>query len=287
MIIDKIYGLVIGQIIADILSNVSNINNQLGALPEIKQPSDADTLQIKVGQWTEPSALLLSYINNIMSIPSEKLDAMRRVSTLHTGTCDGVFCGELKDYHSSLYTPILTCYYYTDFERTLQVLKEEHADCTTKLWTAIVDLALHDVPKKSILNPLSYANLNLPEELYSIFDVGEEGTLYQIGEASTLLEQMKAVLHIFAYCRNFVDGMMHVVNYMNNPVLPACLYGQLAGAFYGFTDIPPEWISTIQKRKYINNTISKLTRSPAISHVVKIEKKLQSEIENEVQDQLN
>lgn len=281
MIVDKIYGLVIGEIVADIMSNISNINNQLGILSEIKQLSDAETFEIEQGLWTEPSALLLSYIQNIMASPGERKQSLERMATLHTNTCSGVFCGTLKDYHSALYATPVVFYYYTDFASVLQHLKDEGCSEITKLWTAIIDLAVHDVAKKTIVNPNSYGNLHLSDDSYEVFNIGEEGTLYELGEAETLGEQIRSVLHVFAYSRNFVEGLVQVVNYFNNPLQIACLYGQLAGAFYGLTDIPPEWIKALQKRKYINATINRLVRSPAISHVIKIEQKKEKEEKEE------
>uniref|UniRef100_A0A6C0J9M2 Uncharacterized protein n=1 Tax=viral metagenome TaxID=1070528 RepID=A0A6C0J9M2_9ZZZZ len=266
MIKDRIYGYVMGQVMADIMSNISDINNQTGTLNTISNPYDATELDLIVGDWTEPTALLLCHIEHINCNVNDRIKAIKE---LHN---DINFCGT---YHPCLYCADVTCYHCTDFEQcSYYVLQEQSVwqkqGPVCQLWTAIIDLTIHDVGKHSILNPISYINLNLSEKCISVFNIHSKDNLHTLGECKDIYDEINAALYIFKHTNNYVEGLLQCINYINNPKTVSCLYGQLAGTYYGFTDIPESWIRIIKNRKHLNTTINLLIDSPSVSQVIKL-----------------
>jgi ADP-ribosyl-[dinitrogen reductase] hydrolase len=63
---------------------------------------------------------------------------------------------------------------------------------------------------------------------------------------STELEVVQEVLRVFRQTNNFVEGLRIIVNESVLPNWAGALYGQLAGAYYGLTDIPESWMDVVQ-----------------------------------------
>jgi ADP-ribosyl-[dinitrogen reductase] hydrolase len=60
-----------------------------------------------------------------------------------------------------------------------------------------------------------------------------------------VVESMEAALYCFANTDNFRDGCLMAANLGGDSDTIAAIYGQLAGAFYGESGIPAEWLAKL------------------------------------------
>ena len=65
------------------------------------------------------------------------------------------------------------------------------------------------------------------------------------------VRSMEAALWAFSRSESFAEGCLLAVNLGNDTDTTAAIYGQLAGAYYGASQIPSEWRSTLAHRELI------------------------------------
>ncbi len=65
--------------------------------------------------------------------------------------------------------------------------------------------------------------------------------LRDIRATGYVVDTLEAVLWAFHHTGDFREGALRVVNLGDDADTTGAVYGQLAGAFYGVEDIPPEW----------------------------------------------
>ena len=64
---------------------------------------------------------------------------------------------------------------------------------------------------------------------------------------SYAMDGMAMALHIIYYTTNFREVIIKVVNLRGDSDSVGAVVGQIAGAYYGLENIPPEWVKTISK----------------------------------------
>ena len=64
---------------------------------------------------------------------------------------------------------------------------------------------------------------------------------------SYVMDGMAMALHIIYYSTNFQEAIIKVVNLRGDSDSVGAVVGQIAGAYYGFDNIPPEWVEVISK----------------------------------------
>lgn len=69
---------------------------------------------------------------------------------------------------------------------------------------------------------------------------------------------LHAALWAFHSTDTFEDGLIKVVNLGWDADTMGAVYGQLAGAYYGYKAIPKKWIEKIAKRKFIEKIANRL-----------------------------
>jgi len=73
-----------------------------------------------------------------------------------------------------------------------------------------------------------------------------------------VVESLEAALWAFDRSRSFREGALLAVNLGNDADTTGAIYGQLAGAFYGTQQIPPEWKSKLIMHDFIVETADQL-----------------------------
>jgi ADP-ribosyl-[dinitrogen reductase] hydrolase len=73
-----------------------------------------------------------------------------------------------------------------------------------------------------------------------------------------VLESMHAALYCFANTDTFRDGCLMAANFGGDADTIAAIYGQLAGAYYGESGIPSEWLNRLSWSEEIRKTAIKL-----------------------------
>jgi ADP-ribosyl-[dinitrogen reductase] hydrolase len=71
--------------------------------------------------------------------------------------------------------------------------------------------------------------------------LAEAGPVTEKGAGNTATGALSAALWAFSTTRNFRDAILAAANLGGNSDVVACVCGQLAGAHYGFSAIPPSW----------------------------------------------
>lgn len=229
---NRMYGLIIGGAIGDAMgTTVSYAPDTL-----INTPFDTSKVGIKVGYWTEPTALTLSVLGYI-GLPPTNIYDQYKISKHQTLATAAQASG----------AAIL---YYNDFTQLLTSSYSMGGNIA-KLWASIIDTALHGGHKRTILNISSYSNIILSSDLLDIFPAIEQ---FDMDENSDLV-YLREVLVTFAKTDNYIDGLKLITNNSLCPEWTATLYGHLAGAYYGLTDIPSEWMDCIQYSDMILSTL--------------------------------
>jgi ADP-ribosyl-[dinitrogen reductase] hydrolase len=114
---------------------------------------------------------------------------------------------------------------------------------------ALIFGALHGVGKEQLLdglyspiegyweaNPLTFSIKTVAEGSYKIKSRDE------ISSSGYVVHTMEAALWAFYNYDNFHDGVLAAVNLADDSDTVGAVYGQLAGAFFGETALPIEWI---------------------------------------------
>lgn len=108
----------------------------------------------------------------------------------------------------------------------------------SKLFASMLDSALHGRLKGEILAPVYYANLQLSAELWCIYDASAVCNTEPV-------QTLQKVCACFKKSNNFLEGLKLVRAYSVGSDAAAILYGQLAGAYYGLTDIPEDLMEEV------------------------------------------
>jgi ADP-ribosyl-[dinitrogen reductase] hydrolase len=73
-----------------------------------------------------------------------------------------------------------------------------------------------------------------------------------------VLQSLEAALWSFYRSNNFREGALLAVNLGNDADTTGAIYGQIAGAYYGLTDIPVSWVNCIYMQSYLMKVALKL-----------------------------
>lgn len=73
-----------------------------------------------------------------------------------------------------------------------------------------------------------------------------------------VVKSLEATLWAFAKSTSFEEGALLAVNLGDDADTTGALYGQLAGAFYGYNTIPNHWLNKLAMREMIVNLSKEL-----------------------------
>jgi ADP-ribosyl-[dinitrogen reductase] hydrolase len=76
-----------------------------------------------------------------------------------------------------------------------------------------------------------------------------------------VVKSLEAALWAFYKTDSFEDGCLLAVNLGEDADTTGAIYGQLAGAYYGFNNIPDKWTKKLVKRDMIESIIKRLVQS--------------------------
>ena len=84
-----------------------------------------------------------------------------------------------------------------------------------------------------------------------------------ISSSGFVVHTLEAALWAFFTTENFRDGVLKVVNLGDDADTVGAVYGGFAGAYYGFDDMPEDWVKGLQKRGMIDEVIDGLVKLTA------------------------
>ena len=86
----------------------------------------------------------------------------------------------------------------------------------------------------------------------------KEKKLSEIKGTLNILESLEASLWAFNHSSSFAEGALMAVNMGDDADTTAAIFGQLAGAFYGYEAIPIDWRSKLLEKELIEFIANKL-----------------------------
>jgi ADP-ribosyl-[dinitrogen reductase] hydrolase len=78
------------------------------------------------------------------------------------------------------------------------------------------------------------------------------------------VKSLEAALWRFSTTNNYRDGCLAAVNLGDDADTTAAIYGQIAGAYYGASEIPAEWIKVLSHGAVIERFPDSIVRSPTL-----------------------
>ena len=84
---------------------------------------------------------------------------------------------------------------------------------------------------------------------------GEELKREQVNNSGWAVSTLEAALWAFNTTENFADGLIAAVNLGGDSDSIGAVYGQLAGAYYGFDAIPDRWVKAIKTWRKVDELI--------------------------------
>lgn len=246
---NRIHGLGVGGLICDSMGALSSYEPDIN----ITRPLDACLVGIKPGYWTEPSGLWYARLEAEAEAEAGALEIVPK-------SCTGI----VSDIGYPILSKLVQCSVYCikyrqDYNKQLlltgKILGSDDILCinAVKLWTSLIDGVLHQASKKSLLKSSIYEHLDLVPELYCVL---EHHTLEHLPED---LKIMSDVLMTFRTTNSFVEGL-NIINTSSAPSWAGALYGQLAGAYYGLTDIPEDWMDHVECSEEISKLLTHISK---------------------------
>lgn len=132
-----------------------------------------------------------------------------------------------------------------------------------RFYGALISGALNGVPKSEILSPLFlrkyaswFGNQRLCPDVIHIangsYHTKQRGYIDGIRGKGYVIDSLEAALWAFSNDNNsFEQGVLLAVNLGDDADTTAAIYGQLAGAFYGYANLPPKWKDRIYSRDFL------------------------------------
>ena len=164
-------------------------------------------------------------------------------------------------------------FFFPDVDRTIHFAGESSrtthgaAECVAacRLFAYLISKALGGRQKEDIL--LRRDNvmlLELPEKLETIAcgfysSKGEDEVL----GSGYVVESLEAALWCFLKTDTFRDAILKAVNLGDDADTTAAVCGQIAGAYYGESGLPPEWLERLAMVDLIREMANKLNVTPA------------------------
>ena len=82
-----------------------------------------------------------------------------------------------------------------------------------------------------------------------------------VGDAvgATVVQSLEAAIWCFAQTNNYRDAVLLAANLGDDADTTAAICGQIAGAFYGASNIPSEWMKKLSHKEQILDISERLT----------------------------
>ncbi|RJG26210.1 ADP-ribosylglycohydrolase family protein [Paenibacillus thiaminolyticus] len=125
-----------------------------------------------------------------------------------------------------------------------------------KLFAAFIMAALKGWPKERLLDSAAFDEWLGTEPLMPRIEAVRKGS-YRFSEppdikgSGYVVKSLEAALWAFAKSSSFEEGALLAVNLGDDADTTGAVYGQLAGAYYGYQGIPQQWLHKLAMREMI------------------------------------
>ena len=132
------------------------------------------------------------------------------------------------------------------------------AEAGTALFGGMLYNAITATSKDQILKFKDYKQDEHSTKILDSLNNAENLSVDDLGPTGYIIDTLQCALWAFINYDNFKDGMLAVVNLGGDSDTIGAVYGQLAGAYYGYSNIPKAWLNKLHKQKEISNIAKKL-----------------------------
>ncbi len=152
-----------------------------------------------------------------------------------------------------------------DSSRTTHAAPEAVECC--RLFARLLANALHGRAKDEVLEPRGIV-LAEPKLVALAAGAYRDKPRDDIVGSGYAVESLEAALWCFAQTSSYAEAVLAAVNLGDDADTTAAITGQLAGACYGATSIPPAWLDTLHERAAIEamaDALFRASRAAAVS----------------------
>ncbi|MFT7461619.1 MAG: ADP-ribosyl-[dinitrogen reductase] hydrolase, partial [Planctomycetota bacterium] len=154
------------------------------------------------------------------------------------------------------FQPLQAINYAGEMSKTTHGATEAVDAC--RFYTGLIIGALNGIPKGQLLTPLFHPSTKSWQSGSLIEKINEvAGGSYldksppEIRGTGYVVQSLEASLWAFANTDNFKDGALAAVNLGDDADTTGAIYGQLAGAHYGYSSIPESWRNKLHDQLFI------------------------------------
>lgn len=140
------------------------------------------------------------------------------------------------------------------------ITTHKHAQCidACELFSEMLWKALHGYKKKDIFKIAKDRKFRTEEVEKIAFKKTYKGNPPYIKGTGHVIKSLEAALWAFHKSRSFKHGALLAVNLGDDADTTGAIYGQIAGAYYGYKGIPEAWRNKLVKRDIIEQLALKL-----------------------------
>lgn len=171
--------------------------------------------------------------------------------------------------------PIMVFYHMdvaTGLQRAQDSSRVTHGspECLESAWLMayVVFLLLEGTSKDDVLRAMWNVKDTLKEEkvrdIAGLTWAGKKADY--IFTSGYVIHTLEAALWGFFMTDTFKRGMMVLAEMGRDVDTVCCVYGQIAGAFYGYSAIPDEWITSLQKKDLVQSVCATLVNESFLKH---------------------
>lgn len=260
--------------------------------------SDNDNHGMKAGQFTDDTSMALCVAQSLIDCNGvDQLDHMKKFSMWYmqgymgcNGKCNGIGRTTRLSIENYLTTgqyiasdmnpekagngsimrlaplPMFYVYNFSDMIRaTVRSTKTTHAAYESIYAAVLFSIYMHRAllgeKKQNIISPVHFLanDKNATSGLKSII-FGEylQKPYDNIKGTGYVIESLEAALWCFYNTDNYKDAVLMAANMGYDADTTAAIVGQLAGAHYGYDDIPTEWVEVLDMKDTINSIIDRI-----------------------------
>jgi len=293
--IDRFRGCLLGLAVGDAVGTTVEFKPR-GSFPPVTDLAGGGPFGLKAGQWTDDTSMALCLATSLITKqgfdPADQMDRYwdwyKNGYLSSTGRCfdiGNMVRYALDRYHrtgqpfsgsdspnsagngSLMRLAPIPMYYFPDLEKIIHFAGESSRtthgapECieACQLFAEMIDLALSGQSKDQIL-----FDTKVQTSAPKINDIARgsyaQKTITQIRGTGYVVDSLEAALWCFYQSNTFEDAILQAANLGDDADTTAAICGQIAGAYYGESQIPVKWLERLFMRTEITDLADKLSR---------------------------
>jgi len=296
---DRIIGSLVGLACGDAVGTTLEFEKR-GTFEPIQDMVGGGPFNLEKGQWTDDTSMALCLAHSLLRKRSfDPVDQMNRYCNWcnhgymsSNGKCFDIgmtvsdalrkyletkepFSGSVDKFSSGngsiMRLAPIPIYYFGDIDACIKYAGESsrttHGSLlcieSCKLFGYLIHKAFKSRSKNEIFEGIPGT---FCDELRSVSDFGFERLDYtDLTGSGYVIESLISALWCFCHGDNFKDSILLAANIGNDADTTAAICGQIAGAYYGYSEIPEDWRESITMAGEIKQLALDLYRAGVVS----------------------